>query len=180
MDRIRVRKAKKQDIIEVAELHVKIWEEVYRGVLDDEFLDKITVGERNKQWRKFLENKGERELFLAEVRKQNKAKIAGFVACGPARDENFEQNFPGEIYTIYVDKKYWRQGIGSELFSLAKNFLQKKGLFPFYLWVLKELTDSRKFYESMGGEIAAEEITKIGRYEHEDLIYAWEGREDYE
>lgn len=174
---VEYRKAKKLNIQELAELHVNIWEEVYRGKLDDHFLDKITVETRKKQWRKFLKNRNDRELFLAEIKEKSQSKIAGFVSCGPARDEKLKPKFPGEIYAIYVDENYWRQGIGSNLFERAKNFLQKKELYPFYLWVLKELTKTRKFYESMGGEIVAEEVTRIGRFKHEDLIYGWRGRE---
>lgn len=166
---MRVREAEDEDIPRVAWLHVRIWEEVYRGILADEFLNDITVKKRGEQWRDFISRPGSHNLFVAE--KEN--EIVGFVSCGPARCEELGEEFPGELYTIYVKSSHWREGIGEALFRRAERHLEQAGLFPFYLWVLAELEGSRDFYESMGGEIIRERKAEIGGREHRDLAFGW-------
>ena len=45
-DRITVRNAEKEDVRQIAEILVEDWQKAYRGIIDDAFLDSMSVDQR--------------------------------------------------------------------------------------------------------------------------------------
>lgn len=74
--------------------------------------------------------------------------IVGFVTCGTYRDPSLSDC--GEVYALYMDPKYWQQGVGRELMASAKDHLFRMSLVKAYLWVLEGNHRAVAFYESEG------------------------------
>jgi len=56
----------------------------------------------------------------------------------------------GEIVSIYLLPEYFRKGYGQRLLKTALIDMKTKGYKNCYLWVLKENSNARQFYESIG------------------------------
>jgi len=126
----------------LAQLHVRAWQEAYKNIVSKEAMDSFTVEERTKSFTEGIINKTENTYvcMLDNI-------ITGFVTLGKCRDTDIDN--AGEIWGIYLDPNYWRKGIGSELANWAIDYLVKSGFKKIVLWVFKDNSPSRKFYESL-------------------------------
>ncbi len=52
---LRIREAGPKDAEAIANVHVRAWQEAYRGQLTDDYLDGLTVEDRLEQHRRTLE-----------------------------------------------------------------------------------------------------------------------------
>lgn len=143
---IIVRPAEYKDALGIAKVHVLTWQNVYRGLIPDDFLDNMSVEERQKMWEKNLATPlpGVR-IFIAE----DSNGIIGFSDCGPNRDE-VDNKKHGELYAIYVFPEHWRRGIGKLLINQITKQLKDEGYEYATLWVLEGNSRARKFYEVNG------------------------------
>jgi ribosomal protein S18 acetylase RimI-like enzyme len=142
-----VRRADPADARAIAEVSVAGWQEAYRGMLPDGFLDSLRVDSRERGWHEMLtrDEPGRTPAWVAE----EEGRVAGFVSCGPPRDEDVP--LPGaEIYAIYVRPELWRGGIGRALLDTATAHLRATGARTLVLWVLEANERARAFYEAMG------------------------------
>src|SRR5450759_1469686 len=63
---VRVRAAGAPDLPAIAEFQTACWREAYRGVVPQEYLDRITVADRGARWRERLVS-GARHVAVAEL-----------------------------------------------------------------------------------------------------------------
>lgn len=72
-------------------------------------------------------------------------RVVGFASYGRCRDDDL----PGasEVYAIYVLPEFWSAGIGRSLLAAAVADLPDRNA---ALWVLRENTRARRFYERSG------------------------------
>lgn len=141
-----IRPATDDDLADVARIHVASWQAAYRGQLPDEYLDGLSVHDREVAWRSRMQNAAPRqELWIAE----RDDAIMGFAALGPSRDVDADEGW-GEIYAIYLRLAYWDQGFGRELFGHASSRLIDLGFERSLLWVLESNERARTFYERAG------------------------------
>ena len=158
---MRIREAVPSDASDIASVHVRSWQAAYRGQLPDEFLDGLSVGEREAMWRSGLSDPGPwRGCFVAE---DAGGRTVGFVAFGPARDEHGPLPADtGEVYAIYVAPDAFGTGVGRELFARAGDALRERGFRTAVLWVLESNEQARRFYEVAGwkpdGAVTTERI----------------------
>lgn len=90
---MKVRHAVHNDIPKIAEIHVKSWQTTYHGIISQEYLDALNVGEREESWRsRSLEG-----TFVAE----DADGVFGFASFGKQRDERYSK-YDGELYAIYL------------------------------------------------------------------------------
>src|SRR5437763_1135611 len=94
----RIERANVDDASAIAEVHVRSWQWVYRGVLPDAFLDGLSVDARPAMWTRAL-SEPERAIVVARVND----RVVGFCASGPSRDLERARSGFGEVYAIYVD-----------------------------------------------------------------------------
>ena len=74
---------------------------------------------------------------------------------------------------IYLDPAHWREGIGRTLMQWVLSSAQMRGWQRLTLWVLKENTQARSFYESLGWRIDGRVKTdSIGTVEVTEVRYA--------
>ena len=162
-----VRNVKKEDLRAVSEIAVRGWQTAYRGIIDDEYLDSLSV-EANYQKR--LKDYKENGFIVAELDNE----VVGF--CRYTLENLFSKEMPeidGEICAIYVKPELKRNGIGRELFKYVFNEFKKNGNKKIILWCLKGNYPSRAFYEKMGGVLCGENTITKGAKEYKEVGFKY-------
>ena len=167
---IEIIKATPEDASLVARLHVWGWRDGYAGLLPQAYLDSLSIAERTERWHKNLADGS--TLWIANYNHEP-AAIIGFgspLNPVPAGLDNC-----GEITMIYTLAKFYRRGIGEQLFNHACTSLKDQGFKCCYLWCLEENIKGRSFYDKMGGKIVpdAEEIALIDGQPFKEIAYHW-------
>ena len=139
-----IRSATAQDLHAIALVHVSTWQEAYRGVVLQPYLDQLSVDARQAAWVEIFE-KGGSELSVAE----DSGEILGFISYGKSRDKDASEN-TGEVYAIYVAPPHWSTGIGCELLQHSWQDLNDREFAHATVWVLAENTRAIRFYERAG------------------------------
>jgi GNAT superfamily N-acetyltransferase len=141
-----IRRARPEDARPVAEVHVASWQHAYRGLLPDDYLERLSVDDREAMWREaFADPDQASGAFVAEI----DGRIVGFASFGPSRDEEIPER-TGEVPAIYVDPAVLGTGVGRELFEAATIALRDAGFARATLWVLEANALARRFYEKAG------------------------------
>ena len=134
-----IRKATRADARQIAEIVVEDWKNAYRGIIDDDYLDSMSVEERYQR-----ELQRYQIYMVAVVEKE----ILGFTWNEIADDEAPDC----EIIALYVRYEKRKNGIGRTLFQNSVDFFRASGKKKMIIWCLKENYTARRFYEKMGGE----------------------------
>ena len=155
---MRIRDATIADARAIVEVYIRSWQAAYRGLMPDDFLDSLSVEDREQEWRSWLASQPTRQWCLVA---EDDGKVLGFVRFGPSRDEEAPED-AGEVYAIYVLPEAFGTGTGRELFAHANRILRERGFAAATLWVLEANERARRFYEAAGwrldGAITTERI----------------------
>jgi ribosomal protein S18 acetylase RimI-like enzyme len=145
---LEIREATVGDAPQMAILHIRSWQQAYRGVLPDELLDGLSVGERESSWRTLIEDDQERWLTL--VSEDTGSDLIGLCSMSlPSHDSDAAAK-TAEIGALYVDPDHWRRGVGTALLNAALKHLGAHDWREVVLWVLPENRPALSFYESFG------------------------------
>ena len=131
-----IRNVKKEDLEQVAEIIVTGWKTAYKGIIDDNYLNSLTI---EKRYSKLLGNYLEDEFIVAELN----SKIVGFSRYTLYNKSNKIKNVDGEIFSIYVRPDLKRNGIGTAIFTYVMNQFKRNGTKSIILGCLKENYPSR-------------------------------------
>ncbi|MDE6261040.1 MAG: GNAT family N-acetyltransferase [Oscillospiraceae bacterium] len=118
-------------------VHYKSWHETYPGLIDADYLEGITLEKCTAIARRWPDN-----ILVAK----DGERVIGFVGCGAYRDETLPGH--GEVFAIYVLKKYQGQKVGYELMNAA--FERLSDYQKIAVWVLKGNDRAIRFYERYG------------------------------
>jgi ribosomal protein S18 acetylase RimI-like enzyme len=135
-----------EDARAIAVVHVLAWQGAYRAQLAPEFLDALSVDEREAMWRACIAQ-GESELLLCRLADQ----LCGFVGFGVSRDTDAAPDI-AEIHCINFAPAYWAQGMGRRLLEAACARLHARGYQRATLWVFTDNARALRFYRSLGFE----------------------------
>ncbi|HEV8564931.1 MAG TPA: GNAT family N-acetyltransferase, partial [Actinomycetota bacterium] len=131
---MQIREAIPTDARAIAEVHVRSWRWAYHGLIPDDFLEKLSVDEREPSWREWLADAKPRSgCLVAEV---PDGSLVGFVSFGPPKDAAESPDGAGEVYAIYLEEVVAGSGVGRDLFAGATDALRALGYGSAYLWVL--------------------------------------------
>ena len=131
------------DCDRVSEIRVRGWQHAYRGLVPQPYLDTLSVTADAERRRARFGQDGTVVNLIAEL----DGEIAGWAAHGPYRDGEV-RTADAELYALYVDPARLGSGIGRVL--LAESAGQCARSPRMFLWVLKENTRARRFYERAG------------------------------
>lgn len=145
---IGLREARRGDELGVAEVHVRAWQEAYRGLIADEFLDALDPRDRATRYAFEASGRTAPTTLLAVEGEGDEGAIAGFVTFGPSRDEDAPGR--GEVHALYVDPDRYRGGVGRLLMAAARRRLREAGFTEAILWVLRGNERAARFYEGEG------------------------------
>jgi GNAT superfamily N-acetyltransferase len=132
---ISTRPAGFADVFAIARFQTAVWNEAYRGLVPESYLERTTVADRELRW---ADRIGRRDILLAE----SGAELVG-VASSSVRDDER----PGpllELNSLYVAQGMRSAGLGARLVA------ELLGGAPAVLWVFAANARAIAFYESCG------------------------------
>src|SRR5262245_14489992 len=134
-----LRNATPADADGIAAVHVQAWNETYRGIMPDAFLDAFsTGGSRIHVWRKRLSEQQDRWTTCVAG---NDGGILGFAVSGPAREAALTTD--GEVYAINIVMRATRKGLGARLMKAMAEGLVGHGFKGVGLWVVERNLGAR-------------------------------------
>ena len=149
-----IRQAKVEDAKEIASIVNRSWQTAYKGLIDDDFLDSLSIEENTKRWIENIKSQSEaNNIYVYEDEDDN--KIKGVIRFGEPGDKK-NNKFNAEIHVLYVEPDSKRKGIGTKLFKLAINNFLDRGKQDLIIWCLKGNTIGMNFYKKMGGKLVQE------------------------
>lgn len=137
-DNILIRDMLPEDIDRRGTVHYQSWQESYRGIVNDAYLDAMSEENCQAIARKWPENTA---VAVAD------GEIVGFVCWCPCRDSDMDE-LTGEISAIYVLEQYKGLGIGRALADYG--IARLTGCRQVILWVFAENRRAVGFYEHYG------------------------------
>ena len=143
-----LRGMRSEDIAGKAYVHWKTWQEAYTGLVDQAYLDGLSVERSIERARRWPDN-----TLVAEA----DGRIVGFACYGECRNEDLHGC--GEVYAIYVLEEYQKRKIG---YALMNACFEKLSEYPaIAVWVLEGNDRAIRFYERYGFRFdgASAEIT---------------------
>ncbi len=131
----------------VAAIRIRGWQHAYRGLVPQSYLDGLDIAADAERHRARLSaGDGVTVDLVAETRG---GELAGWVAFGPYRDG--EVRTPdAELYALYLPPERIGRGVGRTLLTEASRRCAGAGHRRMYLWVLRDNTRTRRFYERAG------------------------------
>lgn len=141
---ITYREAILGDVEKIARLHSLSWQQNYKGIWSDTFLNENVFENRLDVWQKRLTQPAENQyIFVAE----SDSDICGFACIYLNNDPVWDTL----LDNLHVRKELKGQGIGTKLIkSVALYAYNHNPDDAFYLWVLEQNNPARKFYENLG------------------------------
>jgi GNAT superfamily N-acetyltransferase len=147
MARPGVRPATLDDQEVVAAVRVATWRVAYAGIVPRGALDAMDPVAQGARWRAWFADRPPTEYqYVAEHR----GRVVGFVHGGRYRDDDGLAPDAGEVYALYVLPEEQGMGFGTALLETAVEHLRDRRLSPVLLWVLRDNTPTRRFYERRG------------------------------
>ena len=146
--RIQIRPAMARDVPAIATVHVRSWQETYRGLVPQDYLDGLDPARRAAGWERSVRGlpRPGRGVLVAE----SSDGIVGFSSFRPARDPDCDPERVGELLTIYLLPSALGKGIGRGLMAAAVSALADAGYAEAVLWVLDTNARARSFYAKAG------------------------------
>jgi ribosomal protein S18 acetylase RimI-like enzyme len=165
---VGVRRATVDDADAIERIRVETWRATYRGLLPDGLIDQLQPNVERRRER--LRSLPHAELNLVA---EEGADVVGYAFAGPERTHDPE--YSGEIYAIYVLPARQRKGHGRALIRECARELAVRGMTAILIWVLRENTIGRRFYERIGGAPVREKPLEEfpGAEEHIEVGYGW-------
>lgn len=126
---MELRSAVAADAMAVARVHVRAWQEAYRGMLPAAYLDALKPEDRAKRYT-FERLDGPRTIVAVDD-----GQVLGFVTT---KDD--------ELAAINVDPSAWAKGVGKALIAKAREAIAANGHREAQLWMLVGNERAHRFY----------------------------------
>ncbi|MFE9853014.1 GNAT family N-acetyltransferase [Streptomyces sp. NPDC005576] len=140
-----------EDCEAVAAIRVRGWQSAYRGLLPQAYLDAMDVGRETETRRKRLAGGGAVNLVAVSGPPGSPAaEVVGWACYGAYREDDGRRTEGGELYTLYVRPDRTGAGTGGALLAEIMGRAAADGFPTLALWVLRENTGARRFYERAG------------------------------
>jgi GNAT superfamily N-acetyltransferase len=163
-----IRRAVPQDALRIAEVRVESWQQTYKGLIPESYLNDMRVEDSALLWERVLEAASDAACtFVLEVN----GDICGF-ASGITLADN-KHGFDAELTGVYVLPQVQRNGVGRRLVGKVAATLAQAGATNLLVWVLAEHRAGREFFEAIGAELKAEKLFDWDGYELKEVGYGW-------
>jgi GNAT superfamily N-acetyltransferase len=166
---MQLRVASPDDARRIAEVHVRTWQVAYQGQVPDDYLNSLSVEQRETAWSEILlgmDLPASRAFVI-----DDDGVLVGFVGLSPSRDED-STSTTGEVGAIYVLPECWGAGYGRALLNRATESLREAGCSTATLWVLRSNTRARSFYERAGWSAdGGEKMEDRGTFSLDEVRY---------
>lgn len=156
MDILTIRPMALSDCDRVAEVRVTGRRHAYRGLIPQAELDGLSVEADAERRRAHFTRTDDLTTQLVAERA---GQVVGWASVGPHRDGEVHTE-EAELYALYGDPAHLGTGVGRALLTeaVARSAARPRML----LWVLRDNTRARRFYERAGfGPDGAEDGTSV-------------------
>ena len=131
------------DLEEVAGLHMEAWLAAYVGLISPSAAKSTGLPTFRRQWDAMLRS----DTCLTLVARDND-HILGACVVGKSHDPDLKDSSEAmSVYSIFVDPKRFRQGIGRKLIEA---YLETVSSGQLYAWAVVETLIEGRFYEGLG------------------------------
>ncbi|MEQ1561040.1 MAG: GNAT family N-acetyltransferase [Methyloglobulus sp.] len=163
---------------DIAEIHVRSWQQAYRSLLPDQYLASLSIDQREEFWLDVLASHSNTVLIAVENN-----TVAGFLNYQESCDSEYKDSPSAEILAFYVEPSQWRKGVGTALWQVCKDKLVSDGYRTVSLWVVTGNTRAIEFYEAQGfrqepGMVEAFELAGVSLLEQKYAIALTKNHED--
>jgi ribosomal protein S18 acetylase RimI-like enzyme len=162
-----IRPATQADVPAIARINVDSWLAAYRGIVADAMLDSLSYADHEERWKLRVQPDADSITLVAE---QDNGQVVGFVMGG--KERTGDPIYDAELYAIYLDPAYTRQGIGTQLTRSLARALHTRGYHSLLVWVLSDNIACR-FYEALGGKYVRDATITIGGVPLPERAYGW-------
>ena len=162
---IDIRRARREDLPDIARVHVDSWQRSFAGIVPADFLANMSVEKR-------LEAYSERRCddnYSMIVATGPEAGIVGFADFGTPK---LPGDFDAQIFSFYFLPEYQRKGFGERLFRRCVRRMGQNGVRTLCLDSL-EMSPYRAFYDKMGGKVVGRDSHRLGDEDFATVIYGW-------
>ena len=161
-----IRRREREDCKAIAHIVTVSWNETYKGIVPDCFLEELKNNENLRAEKSYNEfDAGNNNQLVLEVNDE----VVGFVNFGVSHDEEFENC--GEIIALYIISKHKGNGFGRKLVEAAVKELKILGFERMIIACLKG-NPSNEFYKHIGGKYVKDGLYK--RLNLPENIYYYE------
>ena len=169
-----IRRAAPDDAAAIAEVHVASWRTTYPGIVDQAYIDGLSIPDRAVTWaqRLSMDSPTTPDVFVAI---DSSDGIVGFISGGLIRAPL--PGFDAELHAIYLLETFQQRGIGRRLTREWAKAAVGRGLNGAIVRVLTD-NPARKFYERLGAERLREAELPIGGKEYRERWYGWRNLAD--
>lgn len=144
--RTRIRPMTLSDCDRVAEIRIGGWQSAYKGLIPQSYLDALDVTQDAERRRAYL---SQGDGGVVDLVAERDGRVVGWACHGPYRDGEARTG-DAELYAIYVGPGLCGEGIGQSLLQESLRRCTTAGHPRVLLWVLKDNTRARRFYEQAG------------------------------
>jgi GNAT superfamily N-acetyltransferase len=137
----RVRDARPEDAAAIAAVHVRAWQAAYRGLMPDDFLDRLDPQDRAGRYTLGSSDPADPQTLLAVDKRE---RLLGFATIAPSA----ELAEHGELRALYIDPPHWRGGVGLALMDCCLARLRQRGFDRAVLWLLVGNERAARFYRA--------------------------------
>ncbi len=143
---ISFRLATPQDAVLIAQIHANSWQEHYRGICTDEYLDNEVHEDRSKVWSDRFASANEDQHVLLAI--GDERQVLGFVCTYL----NYHKEYGAYLDNLHVVTQYQGLGLGRSLMREAARWVAShEPDSSLYLHVLDKNEAAIVFYERIGG-----------------------------
>ena len=137
-----IRPARVQDVRQMARVHVRCWQETYRGLMPDAVLDDPGFpAARERMWTEVLTSGRYRQNRVAVAERDD--ELAGIAMSGPPEDA--AAGWRRQLYVLYVYAADHGMGAGRALLEAVIDPAE-----PVALWVADPNPRAQAFYRKHG------------------------------
>lgn len=164
---IIIRNVRREDLEDVVDIQITGWQNAYKGIIDQDYLDNMDREERLNKRLNDYQNTG---FLVAEY----KGEVVGFVRY--IFNNEHTPNIDGvdcELLAIYVRYSKRGLGIGKKLFNKVVEEFKDANKTKMVLWCLKDNENSKVFYSKMGGKLYREKEIEIGGKNYKEICFMY-------
>ncbi|MDO5726137.1 MAG: GNAT family N-acetyltransferase [Tissierellia bacterium] len=140
---IEIKRANKEDIKLMSQIHARSWKQAYKGLLPQSYLDQL----KEDRWVEIMTKSFENKNFAAWIALFD-GEAAACICAAKSMYRRYTNDW--ELISLYALDKFWGKGIGKKLLDTALEHGKTKGFKRAGLWVLDKNERAIKFYENYG------------------------------
>lgn len=169
-----IREATAIDAESIARVRVASWRAAYRGLIDDAYLDALSVDAGRDRYLRHFDPAP--TAGFSRIVADEDGRAVGFATAGVARGSRELPASPrqGEVWMIYLLPSAQGHGLGTRLMRSMARGLDRRGLGSMVVWALAGNLPARRFYQRLGGRLVAERITSVGAQRLGEVAYGWD------